>query len=389
MFRRISYIIALQFTAFVFMLLVINGALFIAADFRDTRRQTQMRLQTALEFVLRQTSFLPDATPRSLPPQLRDRIRLIDGDREVIYTGSFFDQIPFEAREGMTRSKVDEDEYQILTVPVVRDNQRIGYIQIADIERLQWGDLPRRIVMYLLVSAGISALIFGVGILFARRSLQPAEEMLKRLEQFTQDASHELRTPLAALSSSLDLAMKTGNFREGIVSAKDDVKQIASLSERLLDLARLDRLALKREETNFSGVLQQTAERYSALAEEKGLTLKTHIEQNVVLTADATLLQQMVGNLLTNAIKFTPRGGEVRIRLTRRQIAIEDTGIGIAADDLPHIFDRFYRAERSRTSEGFGLGLALVKRIADMHDWSVQAHSTVAKGTTFTVLLHS
>lgn len=387
MFRRISYIIALQFTAFVFALLVINGALFIAADFRGSRQQTYERLQTTLDFVLRQTTFLPSASPRSLPPQLRDRVRLIDGDSHVIYTGSLFDQIPFHPQQGFTDVRADNDEYRILTVPVIQNGQRVGYIQIADIERLQWNDLPRRIAMYLLVSAGISALIFGVGMFFARRSLQPAEEMLRRLEQFTQDASHELRTPLAALSSSLDLAMKTGKYKDGIESAKDDVKQIAVLSERLLELARLDRLALRRDNLDLSSLLQQNADRYRALAEQKKLTIVTGIDPSVRVVGDATLLQQLVGNLLSNAIKFTPAGGEVRLRLTRKQLTVEDTGIGIAAKDLPQIFNRFFRAEKSRTSEGFGLGLALVKRIADLHSWTVAVQSTEGKGTSFTVSL--
>lgn len=387
--RRISYRIALQFMAFVFVLLLINGALFLFADLRNAQRQSHFRLTQASDFMGNHQDILPEGLGSFLPPPLRSRTRIVDALGNVIYAAPFFDDIPFSPTPEFMEAFVQNDQYTIFTQPIFRAGHIDGYIQIADVERLRLGDLPDRALLYLVMSAAISALTFVVGLYFARNSLRPAEETMQRLEQFTQDASHELKTPLAVLGSSLDVALKTKKYKEGIDSAKEDLRQISVLVEHLLELARLDAFAIDRMTVDLSGIATDAAAKFAMLAEEKTMTLTADITPSITVQGDPTLIRQLIGNLLSNALKFNKSGGSVTLALTKKSLTVTDTGIGIAAADLPHLFDRFYQADGSRSRGGLGLGLALVKRIVDLHGWRIAVHSKEGQGTGFTMKFDS
>lgn len=385
LFKTISYRIAWQFTAFVFVLMLVNGALFLAADIVNARRHSHVGLMVAARDIQQRMSW-QDGNPGPFPKGLHERARILDASGAEIRTGELLSGLPFAAREGIVETTIQGEKYRILTFRLSRNGQE-RFVQVADIERLPIGDLPERCLIYLLVTSVISALTFMVGLFFARKSMKPAEQMMERLEQFTQDASHELRTPLAALNSSLDLALKTKKYHEGIVSAKEDVKQITSLAERLLELARLDQLVINRETVDLSGLVERSVERHQSLAKECGIIMTSAIAPHITVQGDAPLLQQVLTNLLSNAIKFGKKSGRIQVRLTSKELSVEDDGSGIAAGDLPHIFDRFYQADASRTHGGFGLGLSLVKRIVDLHGWEVAVKSEEGVGTTFVIHL--
>lgn len=388
MFKGISTRIALQFTAFVFVLLLLNGALFLAADFGNARRQLNLRMTRDAQFMVQSMpSMMTD--PGVIPPRMRDRIRVMDALGTPIFGGEFFNDVPFTSIAGFSEAEVQGENYTVLTAPVLRNGQRVGFIQIAALDRLPLGGLPPRAFLYIVVSILISFLTFVVGHFFARTSLRPAEDVMRRLEQFTQDASHELRTPLAALNSSLDLALRTEKFREGIESAKDDVRNITVLIDRLLDLARLDAFALEKAPVDLSALLSDAVNKHALLATEKGIVIKKDIAPGVTVIGDAALLRQVIGNLLANATKFGKRNGEIIARLTQKELSIRDDGIGIPAAAITRIFDRFYQADNSRAHGGFGLGLALVKRIVDLHGWSIAVKSREGQGATFMIIFPS
>lgn len=390
MFRAISHRIALQFMGFVFLLLLINGIIFLAADVENTRRQMQIRLSRTTQLVMERTSITESGITVTLPPVTREQVRIVNLDGRISYEGGFFADIPFKPDTGISAMVLGNDNYSVLTTIMEKNGKAIGYMQIAEIARFQAGELRLRVILYIMVSTVISALTFGVGLFFARRSLRPAEQMVQRLEQFTQDASHELRTPIAALTSSLDLALKSKKYEEGILSAKDDVKQISTLVERLLELARADKLLLQSEIIDLSSLVQTVIDRHKAPAAEQKVELISSIEPGVTVKGDASLVQQILSNLLSNAVKFRKKdGGNVTVTLTKDMLSVTDTGIGIAPDVLPHIFDRFYQADTSRANGGYGLGLALVKRISELHGWTASAQSTEGKGATFRISLRS
>jgi signal transduction histidine kinase len=155
----------------------------------------------------------------------------------------------------------------------------------------------------------------------------------------------------------------------------------------LLGLAALDAATLDGHPADLSLLVGREAERLGPLAERKGIRLRTDLEPGVIVKADEGLAAQLVANLVGNAIKFTPPGGEVSVSLTRSALRVSDTGPGIAAKDLPHVFERFYQADASRSQEGHGLGLAIARNIAEVHGWRIKVESAQGHGASFVVTL--
>ncbi len=389
MFRRISFLLALQFTTFVSLLLLISGSIFIVTDYRFSRRMSDDQLARQTNAILDHLPLMLEDVSTVLQPPLRDRVRVLDAAGRPIYTGNLLRDVPFQPSEAeYSDVGTQGEQLHIMTTPIVEAGMLVGFLQIGN-NPPHINDLPVRAFIFLVISALISILTFFVGLFFAKRSLKPAEETMQRLEQFTQDASHELRTPLATLGSSLDLSLKTKNYREGIVSAKEDLQRIAMLIERLLELARLDKLALVEEQADLGELVQRTIADHAHLAREKGINMEQTLGKKVLVTGDQMLLLQLFGNLLSNAIKYTPGGGTIRLQLDKRSLTISDTGVGIPAAALPSIFNRFYQVDASRSHGGFGLGLALAKRIVDLHGWTIAAASEEGKSSTFTIGFHA
>lgn len=385
MFRTIERSLALQFTAFVFLLLMINGLVFLITDLSNERRQMRLRLENQMDDI--QHSFPEIIEGRMLEQYLPhvERIRVMDGSGSPVFSGELFDDVPFDKKSGYSSVTIGNEEFTLLSSPISGIDRIEGYVQIAEPERAPMADLPLRAGLYLLVSVLISCLTYVVGRRFAKRSLRPAEEMLLRLERFTQDASHELRTPLAVLGSSLDLALKTKRYKEGIESAKDDLRQISGLVERLLETARIGTMALDFQPVDLSALLRSQIVKFQSLAAASGVVIASKVEDNVRVIGEETLVIQVITNLLSNAIKFSHAGRKINVTLDRNALSVEDEGIGIGTDDLPHIFERFYQADTSRAGKGYGLGLSLVKQIVDMHGWTIDLQSEKGNGTLFTV----
>ena len=223
------------------------------------------------------------------------------------------------------------------------------------------------------------------------------EEHVARVRQFTADASHEFRSPLAALRGMAEVALSkprsADELREVIESSIEQYDRLQRLAEDLLLLARADvnRAALKRETVRLDQVVRDASELYAPLAEEAGLKLEVCTLPRVELLGDGGRLRQMVGNLIDNAIKYSRDSGDIDIALDCRDgvadITIRDRGTGIAPEDVPHVFDRFYRGDKARASEGAGLGLAICQWIAQAHGGKVELESVSDDGTTVRVRL--
>ncbi len=227
------------------------------------------------------------------------------------------------------------------------------------------------------------------------------ENYFGALRRFTADASHELKTPLAVLRADVERAMSgSSSPTEQLVHLEEalaETTRMAGLVDQLLTLARADegRFDLHREPITVEPLVRDVFETALILAETAGLTVELSAAEPATIMGDRTRLRQLFLNLVTNAIKYTSRGGEVELSLRVRDgiavFAVRDTGIGIAAADLPHIFERFWRADRvrSRAAErgGFGLGLAISQWIAQAHGGTLTATSRLTRGSTFTVAI--
>ncbi len=233
--------------------------------------------------------------------------------------------------------------------------------------------------------------------------------MLARLEQsfgslhrFTADASHELKTPLMVLRAGVERALTHPGTPSEILGSLDEtleqINRMTEMVENLLTLARADegRTPLAVEQVDLRELVGEASETAGMLAEAGALTVTTVIPgEPVMLAVDRHRIRELLLNLVTNAVKYTPAGGHVDLELVDRDtgvvVMVRDTGIGIAPGDLPHIFDRFWRADpaRSRTGDrpGTGLGLAITKWIAEAHGGAITVQSRPGRGTSFTVTL--
>jgi two-component system sensor histidine kinase BaeS len=219
--------------------------------------------------------------------------------------------------------------------------------------------------------------------------------------EFLADVSHELRTPLAALRTFNELLQeKAGNDAEAraefLESSGQQIERLDWLAQNLLELSKLDsglvRLDLRPEDIGTT--VQSAVEQAQVSARRRGVELIASVpEQPLVVRHDPQRMGQVLGNLIGNALKFTPRGGSVRVILRPHakgaRIQVIDTGVGIDSSELPKIFDRFYRGSRASEarSSGSGLGLAIVRSVVEMHAGRVMVESRVGGGSTFTVTL--
>ncbi|MEP7187602.1 MAG: ATP-binding protein [Roseiflexaceae bacterium] len=326
---------------------------------------------------------------------------------------------------------------RVYTTPIVENDQIIGVVQVArTLEDVQ--DTLQRLLVALLIS--IPVLVCGAAIggyvlaaraltpidtitrtarrisaqdLHARLNLPPTDDevgrlaatfdtMLDRLDtsfqrerQFTADASHELRTPLAAMQTILGVIREQRRTPEDYEHALDDLAEetnrLRALADDLLRLARGETYqTVVRETVDLTMLLQDVTDSLAPLAEAKGLSISYDTSRQLLVCGDSDGLIRLFVNLLDNAIKYTECGGitvRTLIGSDSTDVIIADTGIGIATDQLPRIFDRFYRVETSRTTHGAGLGLAIAQDIAHAHGGTITLHSAIGTGTTFTVRL--
>ncbi|MCL1871073.1 MAG: HAMP domain-containing histidine kinase, partial [Promicromonosporaceae bacterium] len=211
------------------------------------------------------------------------------------------------------------------------------------------------------------------------------------------DVAHELRTPLASVRGWLEAAQDglTPTDRRLVDSLHEEALHLQHLVADLQDLALADagELRLHREQVGVAALLDQVVRGHGAVAAAKGVRLEVSADPATTLDADPLRLRQAVTNLVANAIRHTPSGGTVTVagRHAGDAVVVEvrDTGEGIAAADLPHVFERFWRADRSRTrgTGGSGLGLAIVRQVAELHGGTVTAASEPAQGSTFRLTL--
>lgn len=236
----------------------------------------------------------------------------------------------------------------------------------------------------------------------ARRTLRPIEENVEAQTRFTSDASHELRTPLTAMKSEIEVALRDKNLsldesKALHRSTLEEIGRLEALSSGLLQLARQERQDYVKSFSMvpLSEVIQEAVAKVEKTAKQRRIVISAESGEERV-EGDRWSLVELVSVLLDNAIKYSPEGAAVKVegfsKFHNRQtgISVTDTGTGIKPDDLPRIFDRFYRTDLSRTQsavQGYGLGLSIAKKIADAHRGSIEVRSRVGEGSTFTVLL--
>jgi heavy metal sensor kinase len=349
-----------------------------------------------------------------------------------------------QASSGVPSTRVvtlDGDPFRVRIVPIERDGQPMSALEVGRAADDVY-DTLNSLLLILAIAYPVTLLVASLGGLFlASRALSPIDkltrlarrisaadlsqrldlplpddevgrlartldEMIARLDdsfrrqrQFTADASHELRTPLTAIKGQVEVALDHPRdqpaYQEVLRSVNEEVDRLILLVGSLLTLARADagQVPITLEPSNLGDLVNSATEQVRPTAQQQGLDLTVVPGPDLTLQADQDLLLQLLLNLLDNAIKYTPSGGRITagwgINGKQVELWVRDTGVGIAPEHLPRIFDRFYRVDkaRSRADGGSGLGLSICRWIAEAHGGSISVESIPGQGSTFTVHL--
>jgi signal transduction histidine kinase len=229
--------------------------------------------------------------------------------------------------------------------------------------------------------------------------IERLEKAFKRQKQFTGDASHELRAPLAIIEAESTLTLQkkrsAAEYRRSLETITQEAKRMSMVIEQLLTLARADagEEQVSFEPVDLSALLANLGSDVAILCRDKGLDFQLDLKEGLVVSGDPVRLRVMFLNLLDNAIRYTPSGGTISLSLFSEGklagVTVSDTGVGIPPEDLPHVFERFYRVDkaRSRAEGGSGLGLAIARHIAEIHGGKIEAQSQIGAGSTLRVWL--
>lgn len=431
----------------VFIYLRLGNSLAAALD--DSLRLSAAQAAAAVNVedgTLTASESLPESSVIAQVRESNVTLRVLDLNRNVLQAFGAYNSLPFDtntldtARSGndqlTTHSISGSSELlRVYTAPVIENGRVIGIIQVGQsLDGIH--DTLEQLVQTLLIGIPLIVSVAAIGgYILASRALQPIDQitqtaqhisaadlharlnlppsndevgrlaatfdgMLARLDtsfererRFTADASHELRTPLAAMQAILGVTRERQRTTEEYEQALDDLTgethRLRGLVEDLLRLARGDRGTNRQTaQVDVSTMLTDVAETLAPLADEKGIVLETVIAPDLIIIGDSDDLTRLWLNLFDNAIKYTDRGNVAVVATSDAStisVEIRDSGIGIAPEHLPRLFDRFYRVDSARSSGGSGLGLAIARDIVRAHGGEITITSAPNSGTTVTV----
>lgn len=289
------------------------------------------------------------------------------------------------------------------SLPVMIGDERLGTVYVGRDVTEFYKLLKNLFIAMMLISLLFLLLASGGGYMMAGRAIVPIRKSYERQREFVADASHELRTPLSIFMASVDVmqgdkdSVMSPVVKQVISDMKDEIKKMSNIVSDMLTLARADApINIIKERFNLKPVAEQAVRSLCPFAHKKNVAFSMESQDEVWIVADKERISQLLFILLDNAIKYTPAGGKVYVKIAAFEsknrgiiLTIKDTGMGIPPEYQELIFERFYRVDKARSREigGSGLGLSIAKWIVAAHEGEINVHSKVGEGSTFTVTL--
>ena len=385
------------------MVAVIAG--YMTRDYYTSLRETMEQVMAPLRFF----SQPPEGRPEK--PEFQELPE--DIQRKDILT-VFYSQED-DSYTLLSNSEVfSQEELPSLLHTIVSQEKNFGILYSQDAIYYRSGKTPYKIaiastdyivhsvvnlvLVLLAVWVGAMLLFLLISIKLSAVAARPMEEAMQREKQFVADASHDLKTPLSVILANNSILMenpenKVGDLRRWLDSTQEAAKRMQKLIAEMLTLADVERqdVPLVREEVDLANIAMKADLELESVAFEKNVTLEDDLPDRCMVTGNADYLLRIVMSLLENALKYEPSGGRVSIHLTQSKkktvLSVCNQGSRIADEDLPHVFDRFYRSDKSRTNSAgsFGLGLAITKEMVERLGGTISVTSSQEEGTVFSV----
>ena len=385
------------------MVAVIAG--YMTRDYYTSLRETMEQVVAPLRFFSLPPEGRPEKPEFQEPPE--------DIQRKDILT-VFYSQ-ENDSYTLLSNSEVfSQEELPSLLHTIVSQERNFGILYSQDAIYYRSGKTPYKIaiastdyivhsvvnlvLVLLAVWVGAMLLFLLISIRLSAVAARPMEEAMQREKQFVADASHDLKTPLSVILANNSILMenpenKVGDLRRWLDSTQEAAKRMQKLIAEMLTLADVERqdVPLVREEVDLANIAMKADLELESVAFEKNVTLEDDLPDRCMVTGNADYLLRIVMSLLENALKYEPSGGRVSIHLTQSKkktvLSVCNRGSRIADEDLPHVFDRFYRSDKSRTNSAgsFGLGLAITKEMVERLGGTISVTSSQEEGTVFSV----
>ncbi|MEJ8548471.1 sensor histidine kinase [Brevibacillus borstelensis] len=407
-------LVILNTIVFVLLLNALGSALYFSIQYR-------LFSQVDRELV-RSGKWFAQAPPPFLKPE---RKRLADVDRRIVFLlwddrGGLIskdygeslenDELnlfrPADRRKEIENVTVGGQMYRVYTMSSDKRVIDRGFIRSVSHIQLIYNLEPEMkmldTLLYVLGIGGLAGILIALfaGLFLAKRALVPIQLSWEKQQQFIADASHELRTPLSVILVNLERLFRSPERTieeesEHIMVSIQETKRLNKLVGDLLTLARSDsnELQILKQKVAMDELVKNSVHTFRQLAVVRGIEIETDIQHPLELSGDQERIQQLLVILLDNALKYSNEQGRITVSCKREgqgiSLIVKDNGIGIAKEDIPYVFDRFFRADkmRSRQTDGTGLGLSIAKWIVDAHGGRIRAESEEGKGTAFTVWL--
>lgn len=312
-----------------------------------------------------------------------------------------------------SNATIDEDILSNSVSEAISSDKQVGEIGEYNLTYVKNEQIDRIIIVFadnssvystlrntILVCLGLflasMAVIFLISLALSGIAVNPVKAAWNKQKQFVADASHELKTPLTVILANNNIMMSHKNSKvedeiKWLQSTEDEAQHMKKLIDQMLFLAKSDAESSKTELTkvNVSEIIEAASLNFEPIAFEKGILLDCEIEPDIIADSNATMLNQLSHILIDNAVKYSASSGIVKIKLLSRNdkliFSVNNYGNVISKEELAHIFDRFYRAEKSRTTKGYGLGLSIAQNITNCIGGKISVESSEDKGTTFSV----